>query len=548
MTSSNWGPFKKRPNILIIMTDQQRSIQHFPEGWAEENLPGLNWLKNNGISFTNAFISTSPSSPSRGVLFTGLCQSKTGVWVIGDTLPYQIKTMGYVMAKKGYDVAYKGKWHLNRCFDYAGANRPPDLQTMESEDYQMKCRDFPGWTSPDFGCGAAPDPDNSSDCSAQLLGPAHYQLPWQPPSQNPNQSSLNTTGGGTSNNDGRIVNGPLYSQKQESAIDFLKNRKGSNPFFMVVSMMNPHDISIYPYGYKKAGYSESDIEGKAYSKFELPRNYDDSLRTKPTAQRMFAEQAKEEGVDPCDPELSLDTLKFYAYLHTLPDQLTVEIIDALREENLLDDTLIVRIADHGEMGLSHKLRSKCYNIYQETVNVPMIFSNPKLLKECYGGKPAQTRNLASLIDIMPTMASIAGWTREELEKEKIYLQGKDISKTVLDPSSPTQDCVVYTYQAESPKAEHADTINSNNIRAIFDGVWKYGVYFALGSSPSPQYEMYHLAEDPDELENRLFNPKPEDIEQAKTMHKKLTEELKKADMIPPNWEKIPPYKEWKNCL
>ncbi|MCP4696033.1 MAG: hypothetical protein GY862_04170, partial [Gammaproteobacteria bacterium] len=53
---------------------------------------------------------------------------------------------------------------------------------------------------------------------------------------------------------------------------------------------------------------------------------------------------------------------------------------------------------------------------------------------------------------------------------------------------------------------------------------------------------------PDELENRLFNPKPEDIEQAKTMHKKLTEELKKAGMTPQNWEQIPPYKEWQNCL
>ncbi len=196
MTFNNWGPFKKRPNILIILTDQQRSIQHFPEGWAEENLPGLNWLKDNGISFTNSFISTSPSSPSRGVLFTGLYQSKTGVWAIGDTLPYQIKTMGYVMAKKGYDVAYKGKWHLDRCFDYTGANRPPDLQTRESEDYRMNCRGFPEWTSPDFGCGAAPDPDNVSDCSAQLLAPAHYQSPWQPPSQKPNQSPLNATGGG----------------------------------------------------------------------------------------------------------------------------------------------------------------------------------------------------------------------------------------------------------------------------------------------------------------------------------------------------------------
>ena len=47
MSNYNWGPFDSPPNILIIMTDQQRTLQHFPSGWADTNLPALKWLADN---------------------------------------------------------------------------------------------------------------------------------------------------------------------------------------------------------------------------------------------------------------------------------------------------------------------------------------------------------------------------------------------------------------------------------------------------------------------------------------------------------------------
>lgn len=550
MNNYSWGPFKKRPNILLLMTDQQRRIRHFPEGWAEKNLPGLTWLKNNGINFTNAYINTSPCTPSRGILFTGLYQSKTGAWVIGDSLPYNIKTMGSMMKKKGYQVVYKGKWHLDYSSDRSEASRPPDPGIMREENQRMeKSWDFPAWTSPDAASGTAPDPDKGDECQAALLGrPAEVIPPWTP-GDPPNHTNLNTLGGATGNNDGRYVNGPPPDQKkyfpdQESAVDFLKKWKPGEekPFFMVVSLVNPHDISTYPNTYIDGGYSPDAIKGKAYKDFKLPENYNDSLSTKPTIQKEFKEALINiADVKVNDPHQSLDTLKFYAYLHTLPDQLTVDLIDTLREKNLLDDTLIVRTADHGEMTTSHKLRSKCYNMYQETVNIPMIFSNPKLVAECFNGKPAETQSPVGLVDLMPTLASIAGWTKEEPEND-IYLQGIDFSETVLHPDKSTQDCVLYSYQAKSPYAE-PDPI-SNNIRAIFAGTWKYGVYYNAGPDPEPQYEMYNLENDPAELHNRLFDPNEEDIKKAEEMYEKLTKALKRTDMAPPTWDQIPPYKKW----
>ncbi|HEX3045832.1 MAG TPA: sulfatase-like hydrolase/transferase, partial [Bacillota bacterium] len=67
------------PNLLFIMTDQERYTQHFPEDWEKNNLPNLTRLKDTGVSFTNAFICTSMCSPSRTAMFTGRYPSQTGV-------------------------------------------------------------------------------------------------------------------------------------------------------------------------------------------------------------------------------------------------------------------------------------------------------------------------------------------------------------------------------------------------------------------------------------------------------------------------------------
>ena len=59
----------------------------------------------------------------------------------------------------------------------------------------------------------------------------------------------------------------------------------------------------------------------------------------------------------------------------------------------------MRCADHGEMGLSHGgLRQKMFNVYEETINVPLVVSNPVLFP-----RRRETDALASLVDVLPTL-------------------------------------------------------------------------------------------------------------------------------------------------
>lgn len=56
-----WGPFDKRPNLLIIITDQQRTLQHFPPGWVEQHLRWLTYLQRTGVTFARGMASAGNS-------------------------------------------------------------------------------------------------------------------------------------------------------------------------------------------------------------------------------------------------------------------------------------------------------------------------------------------------------------------------------------------------------------------------------------------------------------------------------------------------------
>ena len=118
-------------------------------------------------------------------------------------------------------------------------------------------------------------------------------------------------------------------------------------------------------------------------------------------------------------------LNFYGNLMRSSDSYLVNVLDKLEETGLFDDTLIVRTADHGEMGLTHGgLRQKNFNFYEEATRVPLVYSNPKLFP-----KPAETDALVSHVDFLPTLASLAAAPKSA----RANWQGVDYSKLVLHP-------------------------------------------------------------------------------------------------------------------
>jgi arylsulfatase A-like enzyme len=220
----------------------------------------------------------------------------------------------------------------------------------------------------------------------------------------------------------------------------------------------------------------------------------------------------------------LDYVNFYAHLHRVVDAQIGRLLDALGDpgdpRSLRSRTLIFRCSDHGEMGLSHGgLRQKAFNVYEETIHIPLVVSNPVLFP-----KPERTDALASLIDLVPTIAHVAGIDPNGSGTDGI--RGRDLTPILAERASPDRESVsaadvdldpVVGHPAPAPSVQEqihftyddhqaATALQDvpgqpNRIRAVRTPQSKFAVYFDPNGRAAPEYEMYDLERDPDERHN-----------------------------------------------
>ena len=459
-----FGDLRRKPNILIVITDQEREVMHWPAGWAESNLPARARLLANGLQFTRAQCNTAACSSSRATFFTGLYPAQHGVknLVSCDNpndmgqrrqamLSSQLPNLAKVMSSAGYHVVLKGKLHLTRPVGYNAAMKR--LYWSDADVTHLADRyGFHGWNPPDMS-----DPQ-----------------------------SLHDLGGGSVNNDLRYTN---------DAIEFIERYDGAKPFCLILALVNPHDVQEYPGRgirgvsidptYVRGGYR---LENFKDLPIGLPPNIDDDLSTKPSVHASFRTLLGVGTGHVKTRERQLNYARFYAYLHQQVDARITKVLDALDARGMTNDTVIVRTSDHGELGMSHgRMRQKFYNIYREALSVPLIISNPRLYPQ-----PQQTDALASLIDVLPTLATIGGVP----EPARFGFKGRDLSPILSDPKASVQDVLHFTYEDDPFPVTGADCI-----RAIVERDWKYGVYYDPFTGAKTEYEMYDLKNDPLELKN-----------------------------------------------
>ena len=507
--------FSRKPNVVVIITDQEREVMHWPEGWAEANLPARRRLMANGLHFTNAQCNTAACSSSRATFLTGLYPAQHGVKNLvscnnyKDTvqrrlqiLPSRLPNLATVMSAAGYHVVLKGKLHLTRPVNYDAKTQRYEWSEADSAHLAERYG-FHGWNPPDMS-----DP-----------------------------MSLSDLGGGAINNDGRFVDGSgtaagrhvSYDELHgQSAVHFLNTYDGDKPFCLIVALVNPHDVQEYPgRGFRglslaptfaRGGYRHEDFKDLP---IDLPANIGDDLSTKPSVHAAFRKMLAVATGHVMTRERQLAYARFYAYLNQQVDAQIVKVLDALDTRGLTDDTLIVRTSDHGELAMSHgRMRQKFYNVYRETLNVPLIISNPRLYPE-----PQSTDAFAGLIDIVPTLAAVAGTP----EPEQYGFKGRDLTMVLSDPSASVQDVHHFTYEDDVFPVKGADCI-----RAIVEPGWKYAVYYDPFTGSPTEYEMYDLKHDPLEMTNlaHAAHATPEsDIERAR-LHARLIDVMQANGTTP----------------
>jgi choline-sulfatase len=466
----------KRPNIILIVTDQERYPQHWPEGWAEANLPAHNRLQQNGLTFRRHFCSTSMCSPSRSTLFTGLHPAQHGVVSTlteggtnspnEPTLPVNIQTMGKMLGAAGYNIVFKGKWHISKGTD-----------------------------------GGTPTREDVA---------AYGFNEWEPNSVASTIEQADFAGGCT-DWDRKIT---------DQAVEFLSDLPATpeQPFMLYVGLGNPHDVLSYPESWDEC----MEIDGEQccnYAGFNLDQGisapvtvYED-LSSKPTAHAQVRNILNLAFGLLVTPDQIVRYANFYAGLTKMVDEQVGRVLDAIPEA-VRDNTIVIYTSDHGEMGMAHgALRQKAFNMYEETVNVPLIIHNPQLFPTA-----RVTDSFASLIDLMPTLATLG----QVSEPQKYTFMGHDLTPLLSDPDQLVQNEILFTFDdiyagsangpAHNPITGAEIPRPPKNIRAIFvhdedDGEWKYARYFDQKGVEPPQFEMYHLRNgqgdpvDPFELDN-----------------------------------------------
>jgi len=374
----------RRPNVLYIMTDQQRWDTVGASGNSLIQTPNLDRLAAGGANFTRFYTAAFPCSPSRATLITGRHSHSHGVWTNDALLDPSVRTLGEVSRDAGYDTAWIGKWHLggdmyggNWAYRYAvgddGLKREQfDLDRTLGEDAPQ--HGFEHWVG----------------------GFTHYQeYLRQHDLLEPRPGKTVRGNHNTVHEDGHSVIPEEHFQTAflaKEAINFLEQpERQQRPFTCCLSLYGPH-LPITPPEPWDQMYDRASVP--------LPGNINDDLRSKPwRTQRGNRYWMRREWSDDQYRDLIARYWGYCSYI----DQWVGRVLDTLEAQGLADDTIVVFTSDHGEMAGSHGFIYKGGYMYDGVQRVPFIMRAPGTI-----AAGTQTDALGSSVDLLPTLTEMMG--------------------------------------------------------------------------------------------------------------------------------------------
>jgi len=418
-----------RPNVLLITTDHWPAALLGEAGHPSILTPTLDELARSGVRFSNAYSECPVCIPARRTLMTGTSPRTHGDRDFGETQPMpELPTMAQAFRNGGYQAYAVGKLHVypqrNRIgFDDVILDEEGRTQYGVTDDYEMFLADQ-GFTGRQFDHGMSNNDYNTR--------------PWHLPEE------THATNWAT-----------------QAMIRTIKRRDTEKPAFWFLSYRHPHPplVPLAPYLDMYDGIDLDDpIQGE-WVDDDLPYSLQAVRRR---AAHMTADQGR------------LARKAFYALCTHIDHQLRV-LIGVLREEDLLDGTIICFTSDHGDMLGDHGMWAKKL-FYERSSNVPMILSGPP--QSGIGHHRVDDR-IVGWQDVMPTLLSLAG---------------VDVPETV-EGRSMFSDEKRETLFGEVGEGDHATRmIRQGRYKLIYYPVGNRRQLFDVESDPREQRD---LASDPE---------------------------------------------------
>lgn len=362
---------QKRPNIVLIFTDQQRFDSLSCYGNKALQTPGIDRLAEEGTRFDNCYVNNPVCTPSRASLFTGRPLSGHGVYKLHDILPQETKMLPEYLKESGYETALIGKLHVSAAmFEYDRRN------AHDGFDIYDWCHE------PSLFFDA---PFNAYSTWLKANHPEFYERYKQEGRQLkhiPKPYHFSTWVG-------------------ETAENYIKNRDKSKPFFTFVSFFDPHN----PYDQHPKACEEK-VNAKAFEPLNRKRReaFDKSDGIERSHSNCYLGS-----YDSYSDEAIADMRLGYHAGIALIDEQVERICSRLKVEGIYDETMILYASDHGDMLGDHELLAKGAFFYEAGVKVPMIIKWPKEM-----GDVSVCRELVQPHDLFATLLTTAGVSEERI--------------------------------------------------------------------------------------------------------------------------------------
>jgi len=444
---SNKQP-KRKPNVVIVFSDQFRSFALGCQGNKFVHTPNIDRLAREGFRFELGITNSPVCVPARSNLMSGeYARSCVGSRIneiqgeLGrdDRAKFPDATIAQEFKKIGYKTAIIGKWHIDAKPSHLGFDESVVVTDIFSKAGFIK---------------------NEKD---------KYKV-------------------------------PIFSADHEitKVKEFFKDNK-SEPFLLYYNITSPHmPLLDIPYKYSRM-YEPAKVplRENVWKNGKLPA---DERWFQIYMWQTFPNKKYQPVTAKATPEFTVkDLTALYYGSVSWTDALVGEMMEGLRENGLEDETIVVFAADHGDMLGSHH----CWNKnrpFEEAIRVPMIYRWPNEIK-----KGVNESQVTSLIDVMPTLLDLCGM------KIPGSVQGQSVAELMKGTTTKTtleENCAYL----ETPFAELAIRTPTHMYAVIMDEQGekisndKY-LFFDMRTDPYQQKNLLETGEQSEiaqELREKLY--------------------------------------------
>ncbi len=462
---------KNRPNILFIMTDQQRYDCVRANGNPIIQTPHLDRLASESANFSHCYVQAPVCVPSRACFFTGRYAHSHRNRVNYTRLPEDEILMQQRLQEGGYQTCLVGKTHLY--YDY-----PPTREQAKRTGFdEVELHDGAGSTdewSDYVKWRNENDPKKDEVYYRELARPEEE------------------TGYSGKDNPFLCAIDEEYTDTSWTGLRTREHLKRladeDEPFFLFSSYWKPHSPFEVPKPFDSL-YSDVD--------FDLPKPESlEDIQKLPLPLQKLILRGK-------NPPFGMDRKRlewiYRSYYGSIThiDREVGRTLETLKDLGLEENTIVIFCSDHGDQLLEHGLMGK--NVFFEaSERVPFMIRYPNTIK------PGRYEEFLETIDVLPTLFDLIGL------EEPYACQGQSVVPLIAGGGEgfAPRDCVfsenvipeVFSTSFFFEKDKGVKGIRHPDAKMIRTRDWKYNYY------PEGFAELYHLRDDPNEQHNLAGDP------------------------------------------